>query len=103
VTPLQPGEERVLALAGPLCGIPVGATAVSVNVTVAGATASGNLRLYAAGVAVPLASTINFSAGRTRANNAIVAGSADGSVEVSVKNASAGTVELILDVNGYFE
>jgi hypothetical protein len=61
------------------------------------------VRLYPADVAVPLVSTINFTAGLTRANNAIVAAAADGSVAITVKNSSVGSVEFILDVNGYFE
>jgi uncharacterized repeat protein (TIGR01451 family) len=100
---LQPGEERTFVLAGPPCGIPSGAAALSVNLTVTSPTAAGNLRLYPADVAVPLVSNINFSAGQTRANNAIVAASADGTVAIKVKNSSVGTVEFILDVNGYFE
>jgi uncharacterized repeat protein (TIGR01451 family) len=100
---LQPGEERTYVLAGPPCGIPVGAAALSVNLTVTGGTAQGNLRLYPADVALPLVSTINFTAGLTRANNAIVPASADGSVAIKVKNGSVGTVQFILDVNGYFE
>jgi hypothetical protein len=32
-----------------------------------------------------------------------VPASADGSVAIKVKNASSGTVQFILDVNGYFE
>jgi uncharacterized repeat protein (TIGR01451 family) len=100
---LQPGEERTFVLAGPPCGIPVGAAALSVNVTVAAPTAPGYLSLYPADVGAPLVSSINFSAGQTRANNAIVPATADGSVAINVKNGSAGTVHLILDENGYFE
>jgi uncharacterized repeat protein (TIGR01451 family) len=100
---LQPGEERTYVLAGSPCGIPVGAAALSVNLTVTSATAPGNLRLYPADVPVPLVSTINFSAGQTRANNAIVPAAADGLVAITVKNSSVGTAEFILDVNGYFE
>jgi hypothetical protein len=48
-------------------------------------------------------STINFAAGQTRANNAIVVGTADGRVSVTVHNDSAGPVHFILDVTGYFE
>jgi uncharacterized repeat protein (TIGR01451 family) len=99
---LQPGEERAFLLSGS-CGIPAGATAVAVNVTVTQGAAPGNLRLYPADVPVPLASTINWSPGQTRANNAIVAGSADGTVAINVKNSSAGTVHFILDVSGYFQ
>jgi len=100
---LQPGEERSFVFSGAPCGIPVGAAALSVNLTVTAATAPGNVRLFPADVTAPLVSTINFTAGLTRANNAIVGAAADGSVGIKVKNASAGTVELILDVNGYFE
>jgi len=99
---LQPGQDRTFVLSG-TCGLPAGATAVSVNVTVAGGTAPGNLRLFPADVPLPLVSTINFVAGQTRANNAIVAASADGTVSIKVHNASVGPVQLILDVNGYFE
>ena len=91
---LSPGEERSFVLAGPPCGIPVGAAALSVNLTVTGATAHGNLRLYPADVAVPEVSNINFSSGQTRANNAIVPASADGSVAIKVKNSSVGTVRV---------
>jgi hypothetical protein len=100
---LQPGQERMFVLAGAPCGIPVGAVALSVNLTVTGATAPGNLRLYPSDVVAPLVSTINFTAGVTRANNAIVAAAADGSVAIKVKNTSVGTVEFVLDVNGYFK
>ena len=100
---LQPGEERTYVLAGPPCGIPAGAAALSVNLTVTAPTAPGNLRLYPADVTVPLVSNINFSAGQTRANNAIVPASADGSVAIKVMNDCVGTVQFILDVNGYFE
>jgi photosystem II stability/assembly factor-like uncharacterized protein len=100
---LQPGAQRTFALAGPKCGIPPTATAVSMNVTVTGATTPGNVRLFPAGVSAPEVSTINFVPGQTRANNAIVklGGGATGSVVVL--NSAAGAVDFILDVNGYFE
>ena len=94
---------RTLTLAG-VCGIPAGATALAVNITETGATAIGNLRLYPADAAtIPLVSTINFIPGLTRANNAIVAASADGSVRITVYNSSTAAVDMILDVTGYFE
>ena len=99
---LGPGDNRTLVLAG-TCGIPAGATALAVNLTVTGATASGNVRLFPADVAMPLVSTINYVAGLTRANNAIVGASADGQVAITAHNASSGEVHLILDVTGYFE
>ena len=47
-------------------------------------------------------SSINYSAGQTRGNNAIVSLNAAGALTVRCVQAS-GTVDLIVDVNGYFE
>jgi hypothetical protein len=53
---------------------------------------------------VPLVSTINYGAGQTRSNNAVVSlsGGFVGRLAVKVGQAS-GTVHVILDVVGYFE
>ncbi len=85
-----------------LCGIPSTARAVSVNLTVTEPTTDGNLRLFPALTPLPNASSINYSAGQTRANNAVVALSGFGSLDVFCAQAS-GTAHVILDVNGYFE
>jgi hypothetical protein len=58
---------------------------------------------YPSGAAVPLTSTINFSAGQTRANNAVVTLGADGGIAFISGQASGNTVDLIVDVNGYFQ
>ena len=84
------------------CNIPSTAAAVSVNVAAVGAAATGYLTLYRGDEAsAPLVSTINFSAGQTRGNNAILPLAADGSIKL--KNGSVGTVDFVLDVNGYFQ
>jgi uncharacterized repeat protein (TIGR01451 family) len=86
-----------------LCGLPANAFAVSYNVTVTQPNASGNLRLFPGGTAAPLASSINFAPGQTRANNGIVPVSGDG--KLSVRNDQPPGnfgVHVILDVNGYF-
>ncbi len=101
---LAAGIPRSFDLAG-LCGIPAEAQAVSVNITVTGPTATGYLRAYPGGVIPPLASAINFSAGQTRANNAILPLAADGqgTLTFEASLATAGAVHLIVDVNGYFQ
>ena len=99
---LGAGERRTFVIAG-ACGIPGSALAVSVNVTVTGPAAAGFLTLAPGGQPLPLASTINFAAGDTRANNATLGLARDGSGGIVVLNGSAGTVQLILDVNGYFQ
>jgi hypothetical protein len=99
---LSPGEIRAVAVAGK-CGVPASARALSLNLAVTGPTAAGSLSLYRADLtSPPLASNINFQAAQTRANNAIVSVAADGT-GIKVMNGSPGTVDLILDVNGYFQ
>jgi hypothetical protein len=98
---LAAGAARTFTLRG-RCGIPITARAVSMNVTVTGPTGLGNLRLYPAGSSVPLASAINYAAGQTRANNAVVWLNGSGELDVRCDQAS-GTVQFILDVNGWFE
>jgi len=75
---------------------------VSVNLTATGATAPGNLRLFPAGLAAPLVSTVNYVPGVTRANNAIVALAGNGAFAIRCSPAS-GTVHAVVDVNGYFQ
>lgn len=100
-SPLVPGGERRVQVAG-VCGIPADARALSVNVTVTEPTAPGNLRLYPGDTAVPLASSLNFKAGQTRANNAVVPLSSDGSASFGIRNDAPGTVHLVVDVNGWY-
>jgi Right handed beta helix region len=99
--PVAAGADGVFTLAG-ACGIPVTAKAVSLNLTVTQPTAQGNLRIYPEGAPLPLASTLNYVAGQTRANNAIALLSASGKVAVRCSQVS-GSAHVVLDVNGYFE
>jgi len=84
------------------CGVPVGAKAVSLNVTATNASSASWLTLWPSGTAKPFVSTINFdSSVGALANGAIVALSANTN-DLSVANA-AGGVHVILDVTGYFQ
>lgn len=94
-------SSRRFGVAG-LCGVPADARAVSANVTVTGNGASGQLVLHPGDGAEPVASTLAFTAGKTRANNALLFLSADGFGAVSVANRSGAETHFILDVNGYF-
>ena len=98
---LQPGATRSFAPAG-VCGIPSGAVAISVNLTVTNVGAAGELVVFPSDVAKPNASSVSFAAGRTRANNDVVVLSGSGT-SFSVFNNSAASVDFILDVNGYFQ
>jgi hypothetical protein len=83
--------------------VPAAAVAVAVNVTAVAPQATGNLVFFAAGTGVPNASTLSFRAGRTRANNAQIRLSSDGTGRATVKNNAAGTLDLVIDVTGYYE
>ena len=99
---IGPSSTRTFAASG-LCNIPASAKALSVNVTVVSPAAAGDLRIYPSDLPVPLTSTINFGAGQTRTNNAIITLPADGSQAIQVFNESTGATNVILDVNGLFQ
>jgi Zn-dependent metalloprotease len=79
---------------------PTGAVAAVLNVTVAEPTASGFITAYPTGEAAPLASNLNFTAGKVIPNLVTVLLGTDG--KVSLKNGSPGTSHLIADVAGYY-
>ncbi|MFI1286806.1 hypothetical protein ACH4U5_39715 [Streptomyces sp. NPDC020858] len=81
-------------------GIPAGATAVALNVTVTNARSGGHITAYPSGTEQPKTSNVNFVAGQTVPNMTIVPVGADGYVELV--NRSYGDVDLIADVTGYF-
>jgi hypothetical protein len=86
------------------CGIPAGAQAISANVTVTNSTADGRLVVYPGDLtAPPLVETVVFRAGRTRANNTMLGLARDGSGSFNAQNATSGTLDLIVDVTGYFQ
>jgi hypothetical protein len=99
---LHPVAVRTFQLVG-ACGVPNGAVALAVNVTVTQPAGPGFLRIYPGDVGLPLASLINFSAGQTRTNNAILVAPANAAAGIKVSNDSLGQVHLIVDVNGYFQ
>ena len=98
---LAAGSTRTFAVAGP-CGVSPTASAVAVNLTVTGATAGGHIRLFPKGQALPTSSSVNYAAGQTRANNAIVGVGTDGALS-AYAGQSSGSVHLVLDLSGYFD
>jgi lysyl endopeptidase len=97
---LQPSSSREFSLGG-VCGIPASAKALSVNVTITQPASSGFLTASAGSGT----SIIDFSAGQTLANNAVLPMLLDINRQgfLVVQNGSSGTVQLIVDVNGYFQ
>ena len=84
------------------CGIPSDARAVSANITVTNAASSGIVSIYRGDGQPTGTNTIAFSAGRTRANNAVLQLALDGSGTFRVQNTSPGTLDIVIDFNGFF-
>ncbi len=96
---LVPGQERTFNSSG-LCGIPAGAKALALNVTAIDGASDGHVVAYSG--TFPSTATVNYVAGQTRANNAIIALEADGTFKV-VAIQPTGTLQLTVDVTGYFQ
>jgi hypothetical protein len=99
---LTSGEVRDLTVVG-RCGVPATARALSLNVVAVLPTGQSHLRFGPGGEALPEVRTVNVPQGQSRANNAILKISADGVLSVGSFVAGGGTVDLVLDVNGWFE
>ncbi len=93
-----PGEARDLQVTG-VAGVPAGATAVALSVTAVGASASTDVKVYPV-PDEPAASSLVVTKGGT-ASNLVVAAVGDGGA-VRLRN-SGGTVQLIVDLAGYYQ
>lgn len=91
-TPSQPSVQ--LTVRG-RAGVPSSATAVVVNITVTGSLGGGFVTLWPGG-AQPPTSTLNFAAGQTIANAAVVGTSG------SVRLFASAPTHVIVDIAGYF-
>jgi len=109
---LGPGATRtvpitgVTGLPGGVDPIPTDATAVVLNTTAVGDNSFSLLTLFPNGTGRPQASNLNFAAHTASANLVAVtlgqSGASDSQREVSIFNA-LGTVNVVADVEGYFE
>ncbi len=96
--PLTAGVPRTFTLTG-VCGIADTAQAVSLNITVVNPQGLGYVLIYPQGSSQPVVSTLNFTAGVTVANAAIVPIGTGGGITVAA--AVSGT-DLLIDTNGYY-
>ncbi|MBV8199733.1 MAG: PQQ-like beta-propeller repeat protein, partial [Acidobacteria bacterium] len=94
---------RLFQLAGQ-CGVPADAKAVVANVTTVFPPAAGDLKVLPAGVNVPPA-VVAFRAGQVRANNATLGltGNPLGSIGVTADLPAGYSVQLVIDVSGYYK
>lgn len=85
-------------------GVPALATdvlAVVVSITIAGPSSAGYLTAYPAGTG-GTSSLLNFAAGQTVPNLAIVRGGTDGKLTVKIYGATTGSADVLVDVLGWF-
>jgi outer membrane protein assembly factor BamB len=94
---------RPFPLAG-RCGVPVDARAVAVNLTAVVPSGAGDLQVVPAGVSTGIA-TLTLQPGRVRATQAVVGltGNPLGVVAASASLPAGATVDLLVDVTGYFK
>lgn len=96
---LAAGVARSFPLqSGPCTGLPTGVEAYSLNITATNTLGPGFIKIYPEGTTAPLVSTLNYVAGQTIANAAIVPATGGG---VTVVAGVSGT-DLIIDIDGYF-
>ncbi len=98
---LRSDETFALEVAG-LNGVPPTATAVALNVTVTNPRAAGYATVWPCDAARPVASNVNFVAGRTVANAVVAQLASSGPDAGSVCFASNTAVDLVVDVQGWF-
>jgi hypothetical protein len=95
---LAAGVPRNFTLTGQ-CGIPTAAAAASLNVTVTNTQGPGFILIYPQGGSQPTVSTLNYVAGQTIANAAVVPLGTGGGITVI---AGVSGTDLIVDANGYY-
>ncbi len=97
--PLAAGTTRSVTLGGH-SGVPLDASAVAVTFTAVGPGSGGYLTVFPTGKTRPGTSNLNFAAGSTTAGSAILPLGTNG--QINVFNGSAGQINLVVDVTGYF-
>jgi hypothetical protein len=94
----QPLRPRQTLTFQPLFNPSIGA--VMLNMTATGGSRSGYLTIYPSGATRPLASNVNYSAGRSVPNRVIVGVGTNNSV--TIYNGGSGAVDVVVDLDGWF-
>jgi hypothetical protein len=99
--PLSSGGTRTVQVTGNN-GVPAGATAVVMNVTAVGPTATGYLTVFPAGSTRPLAASVDYSSGQTTGSRVIVPLSTTGGTPGQIQIFSNQATDVVVDISGYF-
>lgn len=95
--PVEPGTPLVVQVGG-RAGVPMTATAVSINVTATEAEGLGYFTIWPCDADKPVASSINFDAGQNIANSVVVPIAADGTVCIQ---AGVSAADVVVDVTAW--
>ncbi len=99
---LRANTPRSFVIDG-LGSVPMTATAITGNVAVVNETRSGAMFVGPDSMAKPSTSTLNFVRGDIRANGiTVMVGGSPGSLSATYMAASGNTMDLVLDITGYF-
>ncbi len=98
--PLGPNGSVTFHVAS-IAGIPLSASAFVSNLTAVSPVARGYLTLYPAGSAKPVISDMNFQPG-VRAIPSLVVTKLGSNGELTIYNGSSGSVDVVLDVVGWY-
>ena len=96
---IAPNASVPVQVAGK-AGVPDGVTALAVNITATKGGAGGYVAAYPDGGTQPTASNVNYGAGQTIANAAVVPVGSDGRIRLA--NGSPKGVDVVVDVVGYY-
>jgi hypothetical protein len=107
---LAHGVARAIKVQG-LCGVPTGAAAATVTLTIVSPSEGGHLTAFPFGAPLPAASVINFPAFvSARANGTVVplkvpadAAGWDLHVLAAIGTSGLGVADLLIDVSGYYK
>lgn len=83
-------------------GVPAGATAAVLNVTVVNPVAAGYLTVYPQGATQPFASNLDYAARQVIANRVIVPLSTTGPTPGQITVFSSAGTDVVVDVSGYY-
>ena len=89
-----------------VCGVPVTAKAVSLNLTIVGPSDLGFFSLWPFGGPFPVVANINFNAGEPAIANGAIVPLAVGTPDVNGAYGTGnglGTTHVVMDVTGYFQ
>lgn len=93
------GGKAVVLTAHNECGIPESATSLVVSAIAVGPEADGHLSVIPSALDKPTTSNVNYKAGETRANTAIIRLTGNSQ---TFKVFSHATTDIVVDVNGWF-